>query len=337
MRISIVLACLLSLSVVSAGNTVSEKYSFVGDKVCLANGQLEFAVTQYKGVLSVKDIKGIGMKPNGTSTYLTVPGHWYDINYKPIDVFKRGEKTIFLSNESFFSEGNYTILLADKNISVKQSLQMDYYSGKNTLEDGSGMQFQIQCPKQKYICKPLYLKIDGCNNTDFGFVAKFSGLQNSGLNLLEDISFYLNYELNIDSEVFDTLPKESQLKFFGNDNYSITIPKGFLKKTVNHLRLVVQDCNPKLYKSVDYKKCAVPRTLVAKASLKNFTLNGTTNITNSHENNIIPENSNSSNISIISNAIMSPKLNGSMENASSQPKVVLPWYDRLFSWFFSLF
>jgi len=174
-------------------------------------------------------------------------------------------------------------------------------------------------------------------NTDFGFVAKFSGLQNSGLNLLEDISFYLNYELNIDSEVFDTLPKESQLKFFGNDNYSITIPKGFLKKTVNHLRLVVPDCNPKLYKSVDYKKCAVPRPLVAKASLKNFTVNGTANITNSLENNIIPANSNSSNISIISKAIMSPKLNGSMENESSQPKVVRPWYDRLFTWFFSLF
>jgi hypothetical protein len=257
--LSVVIVMWLSSSAF-AGLTVREKYAFVGDKLCNINGQLEFALTQSTGNIDVRDINGIGAKFNNSRTYKRVPGKWYDKDYQETAVFRREEKTIFISNESFFdTPGKYAIVVANMNISEKASLQIDYFTGKNILDDGSGLAFQVTCPQLRHLCRPVNLKIQYCNNTATRFVAVFSGLAASNVDIMGDIDYQLGYMSHVDAEDYVNLPGNARVLSIGDDIYRIEVDAKDLGEQVTGLRLSINDCNHKLYRTRAYKSCALQK------------------------------------------------------------------------------
>lgn len=253
--------------------TVNDKYAFVGEKICNLNGQLQFGVTEFRGNLNVKDIKGVGMKFNQSKTYSIVPGKWYDENFEETAVFRKDETTYFVSNESFFeTEGNYTILLANKNISEKPAGQIEYLTGKNSLEDGSGLDFKVYCPKMKYICKPINVKVIFCNTTLHGFVAIFKGLGGANLDLNEDIEYFLGYSSEPNYEFHEPVSANAKVSALSKDQYMLEVPLEDLKHTVSGVYVRIKRCLPKLYRTSTYKSCFTTKAVVQKIVERNLTL-----------------------------------------------------------------
>ncbi|MFH0978193.1 MAG: hypothetical protein V1837_02715 [Candidatus Woesearchaeota archaeon] len=251
-------------STVLAGvtTTVGERYSFVGEKFCNNHGQVQFALIQHSGNFLVNDIKGVGYKFNKSNTYAKVDGAWYDSDYLQAKVFREDEPLFFISNESFFrTPGNYTIIIANKNISKDAQLQLNYYSGQNTLEDGSGLSFKVYCDRIENTCSPIHLRIRSCNMTDSGFVLEFHGLADSSINPAKGIEFLLNYEVHADSVEYQLLPTDTTFLSLGNSTFVMNVPLASLIEPVSKVRLSFPVCNPKLYDTVVYRSCNVPKRI----------------------------------------------------------------------------
>jgi len=306
-----------------ASYSVNEKYAFKGEKVCGINGQLEFGVTTFRLNPSVKDIKGIGMKFNNSRTYAKVPGKWYDKNYLETAVITKEERTIFVSNESSFKkEGTYTIILANRNISEKPLMQLNMFTGENLLEDGSGLQFEIYCPKIKYLCKPMDLKIVSCNNTEDGFTALFTGLGNSGAKPSQDLEFSLSFRKHLTSEETSSLPADTKITTISEDSYALYIPVESLRQQVSGLSIKVKECNSKLYSTDVYRSCQLYEK--RNVSLANGSQKaGMSNMSRPKEAN---------NASTGASQIAEPSVNAE-PNTGQRPG----WLRRIFDWFRSIF
>lgn len=272
---------ILICSVSAANYTVKENYAFVGPKLCHINGQLEFGITTFRGNRNVQDIKGIGMRFNNTITYDTIPGKWYDEDYNEINVIRKGEKAIFVSNESVFrSVGNYTILLANRNITETEVLQINFFTGKNILEDGTGLQFTVHCSGMTHLCDAVNLTIPTCNNTPEGFFAVFNGISNASIDVDEDIEYLLNYRLLVDEVQFELPPYRTKIVQSASGSYTLSISKRSLAKPIESIRIRVKDCNDKLHKTKVYRGCSVPKELTANDSalMRNATTENESNI-----------------------------------------------------------
>jgi hypothetical protein len=253
----LVLGAIFCCLCVTAHETVQEIYSYAGEKHCHPNGQLEFVITQYTGNRQLDDIKGVGMKFNDSRTYDTVDGKWYDEDYSELRVLKKGEPSIFVSNESLFDKpGPYTILLADMNISEKALMQLNYYTGENLLEDGSGLSFEINCSEIRHLCKPANLHMT-CNNTGSGFQMVFSGIAGTNIDVNEDLEFMLDYRVIGDKENYVGLPNESTIHSIGGGSFRVDIPARAIELPVTRVKLMIKDCNHKLYNTSVLAKCAI--------------------------------------------------------------------------------
>ncbi|MFH1510821.1 MAG: hypothetical protein ABIF10_03955 [Candidatus Woesearchaeota archaeon] len=249
-------AILLVLMVIAcfhafAADTVRERYAFVGEKTCGVNGQIQFGLTQYKGNVNVKDIKGIGMRLNDTNIYKRVDGRWYDEKFKPTQVFRSAEKTIFLSNESLFrKKGEYTVVLANRNISENSLLQINYYTGKNIVDDEKGLYFTTVCPGYQYSCEPINLQVSCSNNGSVNSV-EISGLS-SQVHVIEDLDYTFHFGLTRQNK---SLLKQASVKRESNSSYIIRLNHSTRQLTA--VLAVVKGCNANIYSTRSYKTCEV--------------------------------------------------------------------------------
>jgi hypothetical protein len=317
--------------------TVKDIYALEGEKTCGANGQLQFGVTEFKGNLNVNDIKGIGMRLDSSKTYDLVPGKWYDKDYHETNVFRKGEKAIFVSNESVFTERtNYTILLANRNISKEPLMQLNYFTGQNALEDGSGIQFKVSCPGILQLCSPVSLQVLSCNTTSQGFIVIFKGIAYAQINLSTGLEYFL-YQFTSEAGP-QALPETTNISIIGEDTYMMRIPLGKLKQPVQGITLRVKDCNEKIYRTSVYKSCAFAKRKQANIPLVSPGRKTAQNLTSA----VSQQEPQPSNLSLISYGNISSNLsskNNSPSEQKNQSAVVKTgsWFSRLFGWLMSIF
>lgn len=231
--------------------TVASQYSFVKDDPpeCFENGQLKFTLAHSKASADLhEDLKGIGLKAEGSNSYIDVRGSWYDKNYNVISHSGRDQKAIFISEEySVKDRGDYYI-----NISGVPVYVMEYYPELETRS------IKVSCPGYLHSCKMLNLKVNKCFTRGDYFYIYLSGLGKdkfSKVDIERDLMIDLNYKVLSKGEYSENMPASNTVITLGDDQYLIKTNLKDLKNKVRSVRLKIKGCIDEIYNTTSVKEC----------------------------------------------------------------------------------